>query len=360
MLQDYRLNFDMLSYSEIKCFSKCPRLYFEQYIKKTYQQEDQDYFVYGHVVDALVTQPWTLDERFSRVSRKTNGTCLASVEELRTVQAKIAALEPLASANKTKARSLEKCLREQEEIQARIKEIQSVEGKVQVTNAIWENAHDTAEAIKRNPFYAERVAPLLETTREAFQQMIYDAETHSKGILDILVLPKEGYVILDAFRDGKLSKEEARTEAGKLGEIQGFIADIKTTFSMQKLAPVDYAAQLGYYQLILSEILGVKLPCYAIVGDKDPSVKVAQDFAYSQDVLDFQVQKLLSVKSIMLKSQALFNDTQDEKWYPAAKTFRGKRQECMSCSVCRERPYSSGAPYQITMRDLADYSLRKR
>lgn len=364
--QEYRLNFDMVSYSEIKCFSQCPRLYFERYIAKTLEQEDKDYFTYGQVADTLLTQPWTLEERFVRVTRRTDGALLPLVEEMRDLERKIADLEPQAAANKTKAKSLEKCRRELEEVRARMAEAKSVGERIQVTGAIWDNAHETADVIRENPLYRDFVMPLLDHSRHCFQQMVFDVETHSKGTLDVLYLEPSLQAILNEFRAGKLTKEEATAQAAKVtdgsldGVEWGFILDIKTTFAMQKLSPAMYAAQLAYYQEILFQILGIRLPCYAIAGDKDSACKVAQDFAYSQDVLDQQLRKLLAVKAVMLRSIELYKGSQEEKWFPAAKTFRGRSQDCMSCSHCKARPYSIDGPYKVTMKDVAEYEAKRR
>lgn len=364
MITDYRFNFDMVSYSEIKCFSKCPRLYFEQYILQTYKQEDKDYFIYGQVADTLLTQPWLLEEKFVRVSKKTNGGYLEEVAECQALEQKITDLELELDAkpNKTKVKTLEKAKRELIECQARIAEVKAVEGRQQVTAAIWDNAHETAEAIQRNPFYAQRVQPLVdsEDTRCAFQQVIYDAETHGKGTLDVLSLSKEMQGVLDQFRTGKMEKEASQALAKTVADKSGFIADIKTTFDMSKLAPGMYGAQLAYYQYILNEILGIKLPCYAIVGDKRQGMKVAQDFVYSQAVLDRELAKLLHVRSIMLRAIELWKTTNEDKWFPPAKSFRQKKQDCFTCSGCSDRPFSHDAPYNVTLRDVMDYERIKR
>lgn len=364
MPQEYRLNFDMVSYSEIKCFSQCPRLYLEQYVLRTHEQAEQDYFIYGQLADALLTQPWTVDEKFVRVSRRSDGGYLKEVEEMQKLEAKIAELEPQATGNKTKAKSLEKARRDLEETRARISECKSIGERIQVTGALWDNAHETVEAIKRNPFYKEHILPLVENpaSRHVAQQMVYDMETHAKGTLDILVLTPNLQEILNEYRAGKLTKQDAREAASKLSEEYrtGFIVDIKTTFSMSKMSPVMYAAQLGYYQLILWEILGIKLPCYAVVGDKDSSCKVAQDFVYSQDVLDRELAKLLAVREVLVKSLELYKGTQQEKWFPAAKAIRGKAQDCFTCSHCKERPYSIDSSYKVTLKDVAEYEAKRR
>lgn len=356
--QEYRFTLDALSYSEIRCFNECPRLYFEQYIAKTYKQEDKDYFLYGQVVDALLTQPWTLPEKFVRVTRRTEGGFIEEVKEMQVIEAKIAELEPQAPANKTKAKSLEKAKRELEELRARVSEIKSVGERTQVTGAIWDNAHETAEVMKRNPLFASHIKPLLDTdTRFPFQQMVYDLETMSKGTLDVLVLSPEVQEVLNAFRGGKITKQDACEEVKKLGQDHhdGYIIDIKTTAALKKLDPTMYAAQLAYYQYIVEQLTGLKLPCFILVGDKDASDKVAQDYSYSQELLDLKLQKMLGVRELMAKSIQLYKETQDEKWFPAAKSIYGRRQECFKCSHCKERPYSFNAPAHVTVKDLMQY-----
>ena len=357
--QEYRTSLDMISYSEVKCFNECPRLYFEQYVLKTYKQEDEDYFLYGQIVDALLTQPWSLAQKFVRVTRRTDGAFIEEVEKMQKIEAKIAELEPQANGNKTKAKSLEKAKRELEDIRMKIAEIKSVGERTQVTGAIWDNAHETAEVMKRNPLFHSHIKPFLDTdTRQPFQQMVYDIETASKGTLDVLVLAQSAQEILNAFRGGKITKQDAREEVAKLEDVEdwGYIIDIKTTAALRKLDPCMYATQLAYYQFIVGEILGIKLPCYILVGDKDASDKVAQDYVYSQDLLDTKLAAFMQAKNLLLNSLQLYKETQEEKWFPAAKNIYGRKQECFRCSQCKERPYSDQAPVHVTVKDLIQYA----
>jgi len=360
ILKEYRQTLDMVSYSEIKCFSLCPRLYFERYVTRTNEQEDKDYFTYGQLVDTLLTQPWDLEAKFVRVARKSEGGWINLVEELQKIELKIADLEPQAAGNKTKAKSLEKARRDLEAIQGEIAVAKSIGDRTQITAAMWDNAHETAEVMKRNPLYVAKVQPIIETSRGSFQQVVYDLETHSKGTLDIMYLSPGLQSILDRFRSGELTKEDAQKEASEVTDKRGYIIDAKTTFSISKLKPAMYATQLGYYQYITNEILGVMLPCYALVGDKDSSSKVAQDYAYAQEVLDSQLKKLLSVKEVLLKSLDLYKETKEERWFPSAKEIRGAKQDCFSCTACKERPYSTNAPYHVTMRDVGEYEAMRK
>lgn len=354
-LADYRSITEAVSYSEIKLFSQCPRLYYEQYVLREFVPEEKDYFLYGHVVDCLLTQPHDLDKRFCVVSSKSSGLLTEHMQEQAELIAKVEELRLPALTNKTKAKSLQKAQRELEEIEEKMMESANIGDRTQVTRALWRDAHETAEVMKKNPFYQANILPLIEGgNTECFQQMLFDYETASKGTLDVLYLRPELRAALNSFLAGEKSKEEVQDELGTKSpdskDKDGFIVDIKTTKSLRELDPRIYACQLGYYQYMIREILGVNLPCYTVVGDKVQGRKFAQDFVYPQEMLSSKLGSLLEVKKLLVRSLALAknaNEKNPARWFPSAKQLRGKDQACFTCSECSVRPFSTGSPLLV-------------
>lgn len=290
-------------YSGLRMFLTCPRLYYERYIEKSYSEPEQDYFVYGSLVDCLVTTPDELNERFIRVERRSKGETLALEREVVELTQEVATLKQnntKRAASMVETREKKIALLE-EEIQTR----KSLNGKTQVTNAIWEDAFETAEKIKENAYLKH-----LFGSYQVFPQYTI-AENTRKGIIDLL------------FKND-------------LGEY--VIVDIKTTFRLRELNPEDYAAQLAFYREMLKNHVDdvTSIRCIAIVGDKDPSRKMAQDFEYSDETLSRHLETVLETERNW--SHCLAQD-----FWPSAKQIRGREQQCFRCSSCSVRPFSKGS-----------------
>lgn len=90
----------------------------------------------------------------------------------------------------------------------------------------------------------------------------------------------------------------------------------------------------------IAEENGLKvMSCFALVGDKGVN-KLAQDYVYSDGVLEAALDEVLKVE------MHLFNSLEKNDW-PSAKLLRGKQQECFSCLECSNRPFSTGSPVTV-------------
>lgn len=296
------------SYSGLKTFLKCPRLFYERYITREHKDAEQDYFIYGHLVDCLVTQPSSLGERFVRVSRKSNGGTLNLEMEIEGLRSEIENLKPQAEAGKKRAAaSIKKYEKEILEKEEQIAERQGVQGRTQVTNALWEDAVETAEAINQNPYLQH-----LRGSYECLPQVVLvDEVMKRKGIIDLLFINVQNDIV---------------------------IVDIKTTFRLRELNPEDYAPQLALYRDLVRQSYDHirSIRCMTIVGDKDPTKKMCQDFEYSEETLDRHMRIIEDV-------ELSWSGCVAKEFWPSARELRGREQECFSCSQCSVRPFSQSS-----------------
>lgn len=290
-------------YSGLKVFAKCPRLYFEKYIEKSYVEPDHDYFIYGHLVDCLVTQPETLDDRFVKVSRRVDGSTLDLEVKCHTLENEINEKQALAAAgNKTAIKGIESRQKKLVELRQQIEEAKAFGDKMQVPASIWDNAHVTAEEIKKLPLHNELIEKGF--TCAAQQVLSGEERVNRKCMIDRLYVKDK----------------------------QAVIVDIKTTYRLTDLDPLIYAGQLAYYKYIVQENGYEVLDCYALVGDKGER-SLAQDFRYANGTLE-------SALSEIIKTEAILTDALTKNEWPSAKSFRGREQECFTCSECSVRPFS--------------------
>lgn len=294
---------EALNYSGLKCFAKCPRLYLEKYIEKSYVEPDRDYFLYGHLVDCLVTQPETLDERFVKVARRMDGSTLDLEVKCHALEEEIVSRQVLAAAgNKTAIKGIESRQKKLVELRQRIEEAKAYGDKAQVPSSIWDDAHETAEAINTLPLHNNLLASGFACSPQVV--LLGHEGAERKCMIDRLYIK------------------------GK----QAVIVDIKTTYRLTDLDPMMYAGQLAYYKYIVEENGYDVLDCYALVGDKGER-KLAQDFKYSNSTLEKSLEEVLRTEMLLLESITTDN-------FPSAKTLRGREQECFSCSFCSIRPFS--------------------
>lgn len=295
------------SHSGLKTFISCPRLYYERYVTREHVDAEQDYFIYGHLVDCLVTTPSLLNERFARVTRKSNGGTLDLEMDIQSLEQEIEQLKPLVAEGKKRAiASLAKKEKDLVGLRQQIEECQSISGRVQVTNALWQNAFETAAVINANPFLVH----LRRSYTCTPQVTLVDEQLKRKGIIDLLFVNEQGEYV---------------------------IVDIKTTYRLRDLNPEDYAAQFAIYrELVRHNFKTDSIRCVAIVGDKDPDHKMAQDFEYSAATLDIHLRTIEEVESSWATCV-------DKEFWPSAKELRGREQECFRCSMCSVRPFSQDA-----------------
>lgn len=348
-VKEYRSNYENVNFSALRVFNTCPNLYREQFITKTYIEPEKDYFLYGSLVDCLLTTPERLDEVYVRVDSRLDASdalkyeqCIKELElEMNTPDKKgVTMIEKAQEGNKTAVAGLAKREREIEEYRQKLSVIRNMGQKTQVTPSMWNDAHETAEAIRNNPLFKT-----LDFNEFTTQQVFFDAKHKRKGMLDYIQFTHPSIQKLYAsFKAGIIDRDALRSSILDFPEAdrKGWIIDIKTTYLISKFEPQTYAGQLAIYQNLVEELTGIKCECFIIAGDKDPSIKRAQDYKFGQALLDSAYRSFVQVEKAYLwcKKQDLF---------PAAKELWGPKQECFRCSKCSERPLSAtDAPLLVT------------
>lgn len=345
--ENYRSS-DFINYSALKLFSVCPRLYYEQYVTKMYVEPDHDYFVYGSLVDCMLTTPHDLERKYVRVDRTINPEhTLKHEQKIKDLEAELEPIRAKAeSGNKTAIKGVEKREAEINELKEKLRSLSSMSDKKQITAGMWDNAVETAEAIKRNPTFQQ-----LDFNTFTSQQVVADPESMRKGMLDFVSFSPPIQTLYSLYKTKHIEYAEFKTKVNEISEENkyGWIWDIKTTALISSFDPSIYAGQLGWYREIVEAVVGIRCNCGIIAGDKDPSVKRSQDYVLAASLLDEAHARTLEVEQA-------FKDCREAGNYPGAKEFRGIEQECFRCSVCSDRPFSVSSPLMVD----APLKLRNR
>lgn len=342
----------MVSFSDLKVFSKCEQLYKDLKIDKTYEEKDADYFTYGKLVDTMLTElPEYIEKNFIRVERKINIEDALKYEnkikehrayiEDPTFQAK------LDKGNLTAQKGFEKRVREIGEWEAQLNVIVSCSDKCQVTASVWQNADETALAIKTHPSFVNLIFNHL-TSQQVFTAVINGVPR--KGKLDHLKLSPALENIYAIYKAGKFTKEELQAKAAELNvnDKWAIITDIKTCYSIAKLEPYNthYRGQLGYYQDLVCDFFGLdtsRVLCRILAGDKLSSeFKISELFQYTQRALD---ELKPDVEAWVQKwHHAITNND-----FRSDKEKNGINQTCFKCSQCRLCPFAKkpGEPFIV-------------
>ncbi len=330
----------MSNFSGLKLFSVCPRLYYETYISKTYVEPERDYFVYGLLVDCVLTSPDELEKKYIRVDRTLDTADTLKYEvRIKELDAEMVDVAAKAEAgNKTAIKGLAARQKEKAELCDKLKAIGSMKTRQQVTGAVWDNAMETAESIKRNPSFQQ-----LEWNSFTSQQTFADPETHRKGILDYVKFSDPVETLYSLLVTKHIPYEEFITKVRELPEEfrTGWIWDVKTTALISTFDPSIYAGQLAWYRAIVESYVGVRCQCGIIAGDKDPSSKRAQDYVFTSALLD---KALSSVEEV----ERAFHMCSRDNYWPGAKEVKGVEQTCFRCSVCSDRPFSVTTPLIVS------------
>lgn len=397
---DYYKDYKSISYSTIKLFSRCETLFRDQYVTKTYEEPDHDYFIYGKLVDAMVTEPAEfIDENFVRVERKVNPEDAlkyendivdlkkeiseknsqieqkkevkrnAIREKVKKIEEKITGdkvsadvrsegLEKIAKlskemdeipSDKTLEKGVEGRRTQVEELKTKLSYIQELADKIQVTNSIWLNAEDTALAIKAHPSYSNLVFNQV-TSQQIFRSN--KGGIPRKGKLDHLKLSPAltRYYAIYAAEQMTLEKlqEHIRNDIHK-EDLWAIITDVKTCKDLKSLEPYNnhYRGQLGFYQDLVSDVLLIPIEnirCRILVADKlSNGFKKCELFEYDQTALD-------EIKPDVEAWVKIWFLRQQTGEYISAKAKKGMAQECFTCSECRFCPFSKnpGEPVQIS------------
>lgn len=402
---DYYKDTENCSFSGLKTFSKCEKLYEDIFILKTYEEPEQDYFVYGKLVDAMTTEtPEFIQQNFIRVDRKINPEDALKFEnQIKTLQAEISEkekqlndkFEAKKEAVIVKIRDIENAILEKGEgatatpaqqkkhdalttelknltenreefldktlvkgIESRRSEIASIQvsldaikdlaDKQQVTGSVWENAEATALAIKTHPHFSNMEFNSL-TSQQIFQTEIRGIKR--KGRFDHLKLSPALTKIYAIYKAKQITLEEMQAKIRELNpnDLWAVITDIKTCRDIALLEPYNthYRGQLGYYQELVNAVLLIpidKIKCHILAADKlSNTFKKCELFEYSQEALD-------ELKGDVEAWAVLWDRAVKTKTFVSSKEKFGWDQKCYTCSECRFCPLSRkpGEPVMVT------------
>jgi hypothetical protein len=339
---DYYKDIEYVSFSGLKVFSKCETLYRDLFLDKTYEEPEQDYFVYGKLVDALVTEsPEFVQQNFIKVERKIEPeNALKYENEIIKLKEEVAAKEAeiAIKPNKTTEKGIASRKQKIEETQAALDTIKHLADKQQVTAGVWKNAEATALALKTHPYFSNM------EFNEVTSQQIFTCNIDGiprKGKLDHLKLSPALTKIYAIWRAKQITLEEMQAKIRELNpnDLWAIITDIKTCYSMKKLEPYNnhYRGQLGFYQDLVNHTLLIphlRIKCQIFVADKpNNEFKMSELFVYSQESLD-------ELKPDIKQWMHLWMVAMKSKTFISSKAKNGMKQDCYTCSECRFCPFA--------------------
>lgn len=391
---DYYKDSSCISFSGLKVFSKCETLYRDIFVTKTYEEPEQDYFTYGKLVDALVTESDAfVDENFIRVDRRVNPEDALKLEnDITMLQVEISEREAQNEESKAKKReaiktkldaanaaatkkrekegkdaditkelekiaqlgkefnevpgnaTIEKGIESRkaqiEDVRAKLALIKGLADKIQVTGALWDNAESTALAIKTHPSYAQM--EFNEVTSQQIFTTVIDG-IPAKGKLDHLKLSPaltKFYAIYIANQMTLEELQERITRDIHPQDLWAIITDVKTCKDLATLEPDNkhYRGQLGFYQTLVSAVLRIPIAnirTRILVADKmNNSFKKCELFEYTQERLD-------ELKPDVWAWARLWYEASKTGRYVSAKEKDGWHQKCFTCTECRFCPFSA-------------------
>lgn len=348
---EYYQDTKSVSFSMLKTFSKCETLYRDTYVTKVYIEPEHDYFLYGKIVDALVTEPREyVDKNFVIVDKRIKPEdALRYENKLAEIREKIEAnLEKVAAGNKTAIKGNATREKEAQEIEAKLAFLRSMDGKEQVTKSLWDEAEQTALAIKTHPYFPNMKFDQF-TSQQIFTVMINGVSR--KGRLDHLKLCPALDKMYRLFVAKQITYEMMCERIVQLDprELWAIITDVKTCYDFSKLEPYNnhWRGQLSYYQDLVSEFLLIprdNIKCQIIAGEKVTNrFKMSELFMYTQDALD-------EVKPDIEALVSSWKEATMNNRYVSAKEKKHFEQDCYTCSECRQSPFSMriGEPVMIT------------
>lgn len=341
--KDYYKDSRFISFSGLKVFSRCETLYRDIFVTKVYEEPEQDYFIYGKLVDAMVTEsPDFIEKNFIKVERRVNPEdALRYENEIKNLQKEIdeKKLQIQDKPNKTTEKGIESRLKKVAEVQLLLDGIKHLADKQQVTPAVWKNAEDTALAIKAHPYYSNM------EFNEVTSQQIFTCNIDGipcKGKLDHLKLSPALTKVYAIYVAGQMSFDDLRkfiAEKVHRDDMWAIITDVKTCYSLEKIEPYNphYRGQLGFYQDLVHHTLGIpieNIKCQILVADKVTNLfKKAELFIYTQ-------QSINEIKDDVRQWKKFWDNAYRTNTYISAKWKHGMKQSCFTCTECRFCPFS--------------------
>lgn len=351
---DYYKDTEFISCSHIKLFDKCEKLYYDTYVSKVYEEGDKDYFTYGKLVDAFLSESTEfVKENFVLVERKINVEDTLKYEnEIQSLKNYLAApefLEKIAKGNKVAQKGLEKRTKEIADLEEKLEVIKSLGSKIQVTTALWREAEETALAIKTHPSFV-----YLEWNNLTSQQMLIETINGipRKGRLDHLKLSPAMTKIYAIYKANKITKDEMRAQIKELNHNDwwAIVTDLKTCYDLVKLEPfndLNYRGQVAFYRDLVANFFGIphlNVKGRLLVGDKATNrFKMSELFEYPQEALD---EKMPWIEETCKR----LYDAKKSGIFISEKEKHGLNQHCFKCSECRFCPFSNkpGEPVMIS------------
>lgn len=336
---DYYKDLEYVSYSGLRVFSKCETLYRDMFVTKIYEEPDHEYFIYGKLVDAMITEnKQCLEDNFIMVERKSNiEDALKFENNIKELKIEIESLKPkVEKGNQVAIKGVAKREKEIAEYQARLEAIKNIATKQQITPAMWREAEATALAIKTHPFFQN-----MEFT-ELTSQQVFTCEidgTKRKGKLDFLKLSPKVRELYGLYKANMIDFGELQKQLAQLDprDKSAKIIDVKTCYSIQKLEPWHYRGQLKMYQDLVAATLLIpieNIECYILAGDKvTNNFKMAELFLFTQKALDEiapDIEAWIQKWDMAMKNKIFVSDKQKN----------GMDQSCFTCSDCRFCPLS--------------------
>lgn len=329
---------EVINYSGLKCFSTCPLLWKERYLDGTNKQEPKDYFLYGSLVDCMITDPTNVDNRFFIGKKKREADPIKLLEKKNGLLNEIEDLsEKAQSGNKTAIKSIASRQEKIAEIDEVLNEKDEDEGdtRQRVTPSMWEDAQETADEIASLPLFQR-----MQKAEHEFQVELISTRLKRRGTLDILAGSEPVMKLYRmAFKEKIITYEEFRKQVDALPEQDRWLAvfDVKTIAALKDKRQSDivdlYGGQLSYYKSLVTDIFGIVPSTGIFAGDKQNGLKMSQEYLFSDASLAFSEAKTVLVE------EAFWRCHNTGHW-PSSKETHGFEQTCFTCSKCRKRPHS--------------------
>jgi len=340
---DYYKDVECISFSGLKVFSKCETLYRDLFVTKVYEEPDHDYFTYGKLVDAMVTEPDDfIEKNFMRVERRIN------VEDALKIENSIVMLETevfekeaeiAVKPNKTTEKGIVSRKAKIEEYKGQLEIIKGLADKIQVTGALWENAESTALALKTHPSFVQMEFNDV-TSQQIFTTVIDGIPC--KGKLDHLKLSPALIKLYAIYIANQMTLSQLQFKIANdvhPNDLWAIITDIKTCRDIALLEPnnTHYRGQLGFYQTLVSAVLKIPIANIRVrilVADKlSNTFKKCELFEYSQETID-------DLKVDVWAWAKLWQTASQSRTWRSAKEKEGWHQKCFTCTECRFCPFS--------------------
>lgn len=401
--EDYYKDNTAASFSGLKVFSKCETLYRDLFVTKVYEEPDHDYFTYGKLVDAMVSEPEDfIPKNFVKVERRVNPEDALEIEnkmkglyeevddkekeQHETMTAKkVALLEKVGEArkklndkvmakpngdyskemakiqqlevaatvpiepNKTLEKGIASRREEIAECHAKLQVIADYADKIQVTEALWKNSEETAAALKAHPSYVTMEFNGL-TSQQIFKIKIDGVMC--KGKLDHLKLSPALTKLYAIYVAKQITLEQLQLKIQTdihPTDLWAIITDIKTCKDLKELEPYNnhYRGQLGWYQMLVSNVLLIprkNIRTRILAADKmNNDFKKCELFEYTEEAVT-------ELHGDVLAWCKIWQDRQQHGGYQSSKEKFGLNQTCFTCTECRFCPFSKkpGEPVLVT------------